>query len=151
MSRYVEPKRPQPYGAIYEPAPPPDPKPMPDTFTLAEIDAVLLDDVPEDLFLGALVRFRNEVCLERDRVPSPSDDTITGGALLFFSRGFNKGRNRARFRGASQVDAAVAGFLQAAADYKRAVGIVDPQPPTPPPGAFPGPIGTAGRDFVVNG
>jgi hypothetical protein len=147
MSRYVEPKRPQPYGAIYKPAPPPpDPKPMPDTFTLAEIDAVLLDDVPEDLFLGALVRFRNEVCLERDRVPSPSDDTITGGALLFFSRGFNTGRNRARFRGASQVDAAVAGFLQAAADYRRAVGI---GPPPPPAVSFAGPITVAGRDFVT--
>jgi hypothetical protein len=136
---------------IAPPTPPVPPKkpetPMPDTFTLADIDRTLGDDVPEDLFLGALKRFRDEVCLERDRVASPSNDSVTGGALLFFARGFSRERNRARFRGMSQVDAAVAGFLGAAADYKRAVGIVVTQERS----AFSGPLGVAGKDFVVPG
>lgn len=119
---------------------PPDPlepeNPMPQTFTLDQIDALLLDDVPEDLFLGALVRFRNEVCLPRDRMsaattdegqPANVSDIVTGGALLFFARGFNKGRNRARLRGVDQAGAAELGLRQAAADYRRAVGLPDPQ------------------------
>jgi hypothetical protein len=42
--------------------------------------------VPPDIFLGALLRFRNEVLLDRDKV---GDDSMGAGALMYFVPNYN--------------------------------------------------------------
>lgn len=142
MSRYVPPRRPQPYGAIYTaPVPqPPDPPKEPDVNPTVKIEQYI-SELDDPILLGARQRYRDEVLLPRDRVSEAFDengthanhrDMMTGGAAMFFDRGYIRDYLVARFRGQDVMGASVAGLIGAATDYKRAVGIEQP-PPVPPP------------------
>lgn len=135
----------------------PEPTRMPDTVTTAQI-AALIGELNDPILLGARQRYRDEVLLARDRVSAATDgdgqpanhtDMMTGGAAMFFDRGYVRDYLIARVRGQDVMGASVAGLIGAAGDYRRAVGLVEPTQPSRPAGPFSGPISTSGRDFVT--
>jgi hypothetical protein len=116
--------------------------------------------LPDDALFGALKRFHDEV-LPRDR---PLDgaiksaawtagdpdfwtgDVSTGGANAYFVRACIPEAIISIDTGRTPAQAVADGYDKAIAAYNKAVGVT---PPTPPPGAFQGPVSSDGRDFVV--
>ncbi len=143
-STYSEPFVPARFPAVFPiyvaPPPPPPPKPtMPDSATTAQI-ADYIGQLDDPILLGARQRYRDEVLLPRDRVASAVDgtgnpanatDMMTGGAAMFFDRGYVRDYLIARIKGAAVIDASVAGLIGAANDYRKAVGITPTEPDLP--------------------
>jgi hypothetical protein len=110
--------------------------------------------IPQDLRLGALQRFREEACWERDRLPCALDQVTGGAAALYFWPAYlgtigAMVQNGQAPNANGWTDASVRGFEAACQSYWAAQG--NPHgavPPTQPPTAFSGPIGVQQRDFV---
>lgn len=147
---------------IFDAAREPQEKP-PVSVTPAQLLAFIAE-LDDPILLGARQRYRDEVLLPRDRPlmnaihsqastdPTKPDlwlgDVMTGGASLFFDRGYTIGYLLARIAGQDVMGASVVGLERAANDYRRAVGIVV-EPPPLPPREFSGPLSVAGKDFVT--
>lgn len=148
---FVEPRVKPPYPPIYlaEPEAPQEPimQPVSPSTFLA---------IPEHLRLGALQRFRDEACWDRDKLPCAPDQVTGGAAALYFWPAYLGTIATLHQNGHAPVngdwtDASVRGWEAARDAYWRAQGNPhDPNwPGAPPPvGEFSGPIQVQNRDFV---
>jgi hypothetical protein len=68
---------------VFVPVPPIPPKPKPPEPPMAD-HAACSYPIPQDVILGALERFKNETCLDKDKAVGPGGETLSLGVFMFF-------------------------------------------------------------------